>query len=445
MDWSLFITYIYEKAGAPILHSLLTSTKLLKETDDTITISCSNLGAKIYLENKKEELREHLMSYLDREVSLEIEISEVVKKKPKKVATQDTEEMPLIKYPESFDGLLAKASLQKRFSLENFAVSNSNQIAFAAAKAVAENPGNAYNPLFLYGGVGVGKTHLLQAIGQEILKKDGSKKIIYCTSEEFTNDLIEQIHKRSTQTFRSKYRFVDVLLVDDAQFIAGKSYIQEEFYHTFNTIVKNGGQILLCSDRHPKEIKELEDRLRSRFSGGLIIDIQSPDFELRTAILLIKAKERNISIDMDAAKKLAETMTDARELEGMLLQIYSKSLLLSTEGVITRDIIDTEVEKRQEEFSKKATPHDIIKAACVYYDIKPTDIKGTSRKAETVKARQIVMYILRHSMKYKLEEIAYFLKKKDHTTIIHGVDKIQNMIMRDATFKKEVDRITSSV
>lgn len=438
MNWEEFLSFLSLQESSSLLNPILRNARILSDSETTLTLSCDNLGIKIYIDNKRKELEEYVEIYTGTKKSI---VTLVEIKGKKKAKTIEREELPIITYPSSLQYLLEKACLQERFTFENFAVSNSNQIAHAAAMAVADSPSNQYNPLFFYGGVGVGKTHLMHAIGIHILQKNPEKKILYCTSEEFTNDLIDLIRKKDTTQFRKKYRSMDVLIIDDAQFIAGKTYIQEEFYHTFNTIVKNGGQVVLSSDRHPNEIKELEDRLRSRFTGGLIIDIQNPDFELRTAILLIKAKERNIPIDIEAAKKLAERQVDARSLEGLLLQIYSKSLLLNSSTKITTEMIDSEAEKQQQQFIKSSSPNDVIKHVCLYFDVKVADLKGPSRKSELAYARQVAMYVMRVVLRTKLDEIAFFLKRKDHTTILHGVDKIADLMMKDQKVQTEVDAI----
>ena len=353
--------------------------------------------------------------------------------------------LPLISYQDSPEAAFSKANLNPLFNFENFAVSNSNQIAHAASYAVATNPGKQYNPLFLYGGVGVGKTHLMHAIGQKILADSPDKKVLYCTSEEFTNDLIELIRRKNTGQFRNKYRTLDVLLIDDIQFIAGKTYIQEELYHTFNTMVRLNHQIVFTSDKSPKEISGLEDRLRSRFSGGLMIDVQKPDFELRCAIVMIKAKQRNIPIDIMAVKTIAEKIEDSRELEGMILNIYSKSLLLNNTSQITNDLATYEIKTQKETRIKKTTASDVIKTVCVFYDIKQSYIKSPIRKDSIARARQTIMYILRIELKMKYEEIAFLLKRKDHTTIMHGVDKIKNEIMTNDRINDEIQRIINSL
>ena len=362
----------------------------------------------------------------------------------KKQEKQEAEPITLQQFQGDVEEKIRKSGLQARYTFENFAVSNTNQMAFAAAQAVARSPGVMYNPLFIYGSVGVGKTHISQAVANEIVSQKTKKKILYCTSEEFTNDLVKAIQKKNTNEIRDKYRQLDVLVVDDTQFIAGKNYVQEEFYHTFNTLVRNGSQIVLVSDRPPQEIKALEDRLRSRFTGGLIIDMQKPDFELRTAIILIKAKERNIEIDMTAAQNIAEKVTDSRELEGALLKLLSISLLQSDSNIISAATASHELARVSDEKSKRIKPQDIINTVAMYYDLKPSQIKGSSRKQNIALARQVAMYLMRKRLNLNLEEVAFLIKRKDHTTVLHGSNKIESMMFHNQEFKQEVERIYDS-
>jgi chromosomal replication initiator protein len=434
--WNQFILDFEKSNNAPVLVPLLKKTSLISYENNTLSISCENLGMRIFLESRKDEIETYFKDVYNKSLVVSFAIRE-------KTAKKHQEEAPLLRYETSLVDILRKSGLQPKYTFDNFAVSTTNQIAYAAALAVADNPGDTYNPLFIYGGVGVGKTHLMHAVANKILSKDSSKKVFYCSSEEFTNDIVGLIRMKNTENMRQKYRGLDMLLIDDIQFIAGKNTTQEEFFHTFNTIIKRGGQIILTSDRPPKEIEKLEDRLRSRFSGGLIIDVQPPDFELRTAILLIKAKERNIEIDIDAAKLLAEQVADSRELEGKLLELYTKNI--SNNGRITLLEVSKELEKKREHIKIRTTPQDVIRVVCSFYDIRPSQIKDHTRKDSIALPRQVVMYILRSVLKMKLEEIALYLKRKDHTTIIHGVDKITSLVLKNPTFKEDVDRIIQSL
>ncbi len=416
-----------------IYYSLLKTATPIEIKENEVIINCDSNGSRIYLEKKKADIERMVSEEIGKKVSVTFVLLE-------KSVVHDA---PLLRFEPSKEDRYKKAGLNPTYTFENFAVSSTNQVAFAAAQAVAQNPGSSYNPLFLYGGVGVGKTHIAQAIARELLEKNDETPVYFCSGERFMNDLIESIREKNTPKFRKKYRNLQLIIIDDIQFIAGKQTVQEEFFHTFNSIVSAGGQVVLTSDRPPFEIRNLEDRLRSRFSGGLIVDIQQPDFELRTAILLIKAKEKNIEIDMSAAKIIAETVTDARSLEGMLLSLYARSLHL--QRPIDLDIVEDFFKQKSQVSRKKISPQDIIKTVCSFYNIKQTHIKSDTRKSNIALARQIVMYILRKELNMNLEEVAYIVKRKDHTTVMHAVGKVQSMAMKDAGFREELDSILQSI
>jgi chromosomal replication initiator protein len=436
--WEQFLSFLKSQQKHQFLANLLKQTKPLSLTQDSLSLGCENSGLQLFLEKKKKELEMALFNFSQKKIR--IEFSLVSEKKKKK------QDPPLFLYESSITNLLEKANLNEKYSFENFAVSSSNQVAFAAAQAVAENPGHAYNPLFLYGTVGVGKTHLACAIARKIIEKRKSEKVYFCPGDQFTNELIDSIRNKTTNNFRKKYRYLDLLCIDDIQFIAGKQTVQEEFFHTFNAIVGHGGQIVLISDQPPTMIKNLEDRLRSRFSGGLIVDIQPPDFELRAAILLIKAKEKAIDIDINAARVIAEQITDTRALEGTLLSIYAKMI---NQNPVKKTIDLEEVEgfflNSQREKTKRVIPEDVIKTVASYYAVKVSQIKGKGRTADLALARQVIMYILREKLKLRLKQIAYILKREDHTTIIHGVEKILHLIAKNPQFKDEVDTIIKNL
>lgn len=436
-SWGAFLIDLEKNNYSHVVVPLLKQTSFSSALGDTMTIQCDNFGMKFFLETRKVGIEEDFTRFLGHPVRINFIIKEKVVGRKRKIET------PLLQFAPTSDDFAKRAGLQEKFTFTNFAVSGSNQIAFAAAQAISESPTSIYNPLFVYGGVGVGKTHLAQAIGNKILEKDPSKKVIYCSSEDFTNDLIESIRAKNMQIFRKKYRNLNILIIDDVQFIAGKNSAQEEFFHTFNSLIRHGGQIILTSDQPPKSIKNLEDRLRSRFSGGLTIDVQNPDFELRTAILLIKARERNISIDIEVAKIIAEKVEDTRELEGKLLEIYTRVL---KDGVkVTPEMVGKEFFRQQTHAQQKISPAEVMHVVCTYYGIKPSQIKNPSRKENIVLPRQIIMFILRNVLKLKLDEIAFILKRKDHTTIIHGVDKVTKLTLNNPNFKDEVYRLINSL
>lgn len=329
--------------------------------------------------------------------------------------------------------------VRAEYTFQTMAVSSSNQLAFVAATTVAKKPGQSYNPLFIYGPVGVGKTHLTQAIANEVYLKTPNKKIIYMTSEEFTNEVVEAIQSADTARMKKKFRNIDLLAIDDVQFFAGKEKIQEELFHTFNILVDRGAQIVLSSDRPPSEIRKIEKRLSSRFSGGLIVDIEPPDFELRTAILLIKSKKYVVDLSIDAAKKIAEKSQDARQLEGLLLRIITEAKTKETE--ITVDFVKKALSNHKQE-KNLFHPDDIIKNICDFYNIKITQIKGPRRNAHLVKARQIAMYLLKKELDLSLVEIGNILGGRDHTTIMYGFEKIEKLALNNS-FSNELNTIIS--
>ncbi len=331
--------------------------------------------------------------------------------------------------------------IREDYTFDTFAVSDSNQLAYTAAYAVATDPGGKYNPLFLYGSVGVGKTHLMHAIANTVFEKNPDAKVSYLTTEEFTNEMVEAIQTKSTSKLRRKFRNTDLLLLDDIQFLSGKEKIQEELFHTFNTLIDNHGQVIFSSDRPPYEIKKIEARLASRFESGLTIDIEPPDFELRTAILLIKSRKHNLELTPDLAKRVAEKITEPRALEGFLLKLIT---FLSMEGVgeITERIIDKALGNAREE-RPSIHPDDVLRTVCDYYNVKPTQLRGTRRDALFVKPRQICMYLLKEDLKITLGEIGNLLGGRDHTTIMHGVEKIRELKESNPQLQQEVNAIKS--
>jgi chromosomal replication initiator protein len=338
-----------------------------------------------------------------------------------------------------------QVGLRSDYTFETFAVSTTNEMAHAAATAVSNQPGVAYNPLFLYGGVGVGKTHLMQAIGNNILKNNPDTRMIYCTGEEFTNDIVNAIQMKKAIKFKEKYRAAHVLLMDDIQFIAGKNAVQEEFFHTFNALIKQASQIILTSDRPPQEINLLEDRLRSRFEAGLMIDIQQPSFELRTAILLIKANANNMEIPMDLAQVIASRVDSARKIEGIITRLRSAVELqkrpLSME--LVEDLLRTEIDTSRP--TLKVNPNDVLRAVSNHYHVKQAALKGPQRIAELVKARHIAMYILKEDLHLPFTEIGKWFSNRDHTSAMHAVKKITDQMLADEVLRRDVSALRMSL
>jgi chromosomal replication initiator protein len=317
-------------------------------------------------------------------------------------------------------------------------------MAHAAAEAVSQSLGSAYNPLFVWGGVGVGKTHLMAAVGNYILKKDPDKKVFFCTGEDFTNDIVEGIRNKTTQAFRNKYRKLDLLLIDDIQFIAGKDTVQEEFFHTFNAVTSVGGQIILTSDRPPSEISKLEERLRSRFEAGLIVDIAPPDFELRSAITQIKAKEKGVDLTSEQAQMIAANSESARKIEGILTKILTEIHVKKV--VVTNELIESLFAKNFEAGKiTRSSPEQVTEAVSKYYQVGKRLLLGDSRARPIARPRQVLMYLLRTQLGVPLEEIGRVVGGRDHTTVMHAVEKITQLATEDVQMREDILKIKSVI
>lgn len=335
--------------------------------------------------------------------------------------------------------------LRSDYTFDTFAVSTTNEMAHAAATAVSQRPGTAYNPLFLYGGVGVGKTHLMHAIAHNILKQSNSAKIIYCSGEEFTNEIVSAIRNKNALKFKDKYRKAQVLMIDDIQFIAGKNTVQEEFFHTFNALTQQAHQVILTSDRPPHEINLLEDRLRSRFEAGLMVDIQQPTFELRTAILLIKAKANYLSIPMEMAKLIASRVDSARKIEGLIKRLKSAIELQHQELTpeLIESILGVEVGDPKKRLSVK--PNDVIKTVANHFRVKQAAVRGKNRVQSLVTARHVAMYLLKEDLHLPLTEIGRWFSNRDHTTALHAIRKIEQTLERDSLLQRDVSALRMSL
>ncbi|MBR4764063.1 MAG: chromosomal replication initiator protein DnaA [Lachnospiraceae bacterium] len=336
------------------------------------------------------------------------------------------------------------AGLNSKYRFDTFVVGSNNKFAHSACLAVAESPGNAYNPLFLYGGAGLGKTHLMHSIGHFILEKDPSRKIIYVTSEQFTNEVIESIRSGNASSMarlRDKYRTVDVLLIDDIQFIIGKESTQEEFFHTFNQLHAAGKQIVLSSDRPPKEMETLDERFRSRFEWGLIADIQAPDYETRMAILRKNAEATGRRLDDDVLEYIATNIkSNIRELEGAFNKIIAYSRLNNVDANLenTREALKDIIYPDKQNI---ITPEMIANTVCDHYGVRMSNVASRKKNAECVLPRQIIMYLCREYTDATLDSIARLLGKKDHSTVMHGVDKIRDELVINVELRNNVDII----
>ncbi|MDE6472581.1 MAG: chromosomal replication initiator protein DnaA [Clostridia bacterium] len=347
------------------------------------------------------------------------------------------------------DNIDSKSFFNSDFIFDKFVVGQSNQVVYAAAKAIAEQPGTLHNPLFIYGGVGLGKTHIMNAIGNEILKKNKKAKIIYCTTEQFVNDYIDSIKNNKdneqNRRFREKYRNVDILMIDDVQFLAGKTGTQEALFHTFNDLYQFKKQIVLSSDRHPKELTFLEERLQSRFASGLTVDISTPDLETRIAILQKKAFYKNVNLPIEVVYFIAEKIdSNIRELEGALQKVIFYCQLLGKEP----DSIDIIKEALKDDID--VTTHilsmdTIVDATCSYYNVKKQDVIGKKKLKQIVMARQIAIYLIYDMMGVPLASIGSYFGGKDHTTVMYARDKIEDLIKSDNLVNNQVKDIRNMI
>ncbi len=335
----------------------------------------------------------------------------------------------------------SNTDLNAHYTFENFVRGKNNELAHAAAMAVTQTPGERYNPLFLYGGVGLGKTHLMHAIGHALLVKNPKARVVYVTSEKFTNDFIRSITRNTMEQFKQHYRNIDALLVDDVQFIANKEGTMEEFFHTFNDLHQNNRQLILTSDKPPKSIPGLENRLVSRMEWGMIADISSPDLETRLAIMQMKCQERSYAIEQNILHFIAEAISEnIRELEGFLNRLMAYHEIRGTNPTLesAKNLLHSMYPQQQ---ATGVTPKRVLAIVSEHFDISLNDILGQSRKKELVMPRQIAMYLLRETIKYSYPSIGLALGGRDHTTAMHACNKVQSEISRDEKIKQDINSI----
>lgn len=334
--------------------------------------------------------------------------------------------------------------LNPRFTFDNFVVGSSNRMAHAASLAVAKAPGKSYNPIFIYGGVGLGKTHLMQAISNQLFSVDPQTKVKYLSSESFANDLILSIRQRNTDKFRKKYRDIDMLLIDDIQFLSGKEASQEEFFHTFNVLYDHHKQIVVSSDRPPKEIPDLEERLVSRFNWGLVVDIQTPDYETRVAILEKKLENEPVQVEPQVIRFIAENISsNIRELEGALVRIIAYSLIENK--TITVDLAKGILKDMVREISARVTPEIILAKVSDFYGVEKEDLKKSKKSKTLVLPRQVAMYLTRELTESSLPEIGGYFGGKHHTNILYAYKKIKNLLEKDEKIKITINSLTQEI
>ncbi len=424
-------------------HTHFTHSELVALDNDVATIGFPSPLMRTLAETRYYSL---IKSTLDHKTGSNMSLVFTVL--PKK-ETRESGVGPLFMQPtESEASALVRARrlhINPDLTFDNFAVSTTNQLAYAAATAVAKSLGGAYNPLFLYGGVGVGKTHLMYAIANSIITTKPSLRVVYCMGEEFLNEIIEAIQTKTARQFKQKYRGAQLLMVDDVQFIAGKTTAQEEFFHTFNAVLREGGQVLLTSDRPPHEISRLEDRLRSRFEGGLIVDISPPDFELRAAIVNIKSKTLGLTVPSDAAQLIAANVVDARAIEGFLRRLTTE--VSTTPQPITPELVSSLLSTKslvgtqQAKQPRRVSAAELLEAVSSYFEVKTTLLKGIKRDRPIVRPRQVYMYLAKTELGLTYDDIGGSLGGRDHTTIMHGVDTITQELSTNESLRAAVSGI----
>ena len=419
------------------------NTSIISSQNGHVIVAVPNIFTKEWLEKK---YHEDIKSALDRVAG--VQSVEYKVKAPSEVV--DPLSGPLAAPAPAIEKPVAKpradvsttvASLNERYTFASFVVGSSNELAFAAAQAVAKSPGVKYNPLFIYGGVGLGKTHLVQAIGNEIVKQDPSKRVEYVSSEGFTNLFISSVSSKKTAAFAQRFRNIDVLIIDDVQFFAGKEKTQEEFFHTFNALHQANKQIIISSDRPPREIATLEERLKSRFGWGMTADIQSPDLETRAAILQHKAQSQKVELSSDVINYLARNVQkNIRELEGALTQLLAYCELRGIEPSIdaASGLMSGMGSSKR---AKPLTTKQILERCANYYDLTVADLTGPRRDKNIVLPRQVAMYIMRQDLSLSFPRIAEAVGGRDHTTAMHSVGKVEKQVEVNDRLRSEVNTI----
>lgn len=410
----------------------LKNIEIIGKSGDTYILKASSIFQKENIETKYKDLFVNTLKFI---TNTNCDISVVLNEEN----SQELNEKKL----NSISGY-ENSYLNPKYTFETFVVGNNNRFAHAAALAVAEAPATSYNPLFIYGGVGLGKTHLMHAIGNGIIRNNKSSRVLYVTSEKFTNQLINAIKDNTNEQFRNIYRNVDVLLIDDIQFIAGKERIQEEFFHTFNSLHESGKQIILSSDRPPKEIKLLEDRLKSRFEWGLIADISNPDYETRLAILRKKAQLDNILIEDDILSNIATKIdSNIRELEGVLNKMIAKSSL--THSPLSMEMAEKAINDIVSQKERVVSAEYIQEVVAKYFNIDPKDLKSSKRSNDLAYPRQIAMFLCRDIAQMQLKKIGDSFGKRDHTTVMHACRKIEEELKENGNTKLIVDSVKNLI
>lgn len=451
--WKIVKEYLRMNISQREITVWYTDVYLEKLENGVATLSCDNSMKREWIEsNHKSFIRNKLEELIGYKPDLMITIRTSANSKKKgdgyEYWTPDSEQQNLFSgqaepvssnvnsSPSSND--VTKLNLNPKYMMSNFIVGNSNQLAYAVAESVVNSPGTAYNPVFYYGPSGVGKTHLMQAIGNAVIRRIPQAKIHYVPIETFMNEMIEAIRTNKNEDFRKKYRPADVLIIDDIQFISTYKKTKEELFNTFNALYEANKQIIIASDRPPHEIDNLPDRLRTRFQGGMVVDIQAPDLETRIAILQQEAKDKKVEVPKDILMFIAQNIENSvRELEGAINKVLTIAQINgrfpSMEEVAKMLQLDLDSKRR------RVRPEDVINIVSEVFDVTPKEIKGTRRTAYVALARQVVMYLLRDELELPLEKVAAHVNRKDHTTVLHACDKVESLIEEDQRIKGKIE------
>ncbi|WHY86357.1 chromosomal replication initiator protein DnaA [Neobacillus novalis] len=435
--WNAALGNIEKKISKPSFDTWLKSTKAHSLQGDLLVITAPNEFARDWLEERYSQLISGILYEITGE---ELSVKFIIPQNQKE-DSQDVPTPPKRAKRDDDHGDFPPNILNPKYTFDTFVIGSGNRFAHAASLAVAEAPAKAYNPLFIYGGVGLGKTHLMHAIGHYVLDHNPSAKVVYLSSEKFTNEFINSIRDNRAENFRNKYRNVDILLIDDIQFLAGKESTQEEFFHTFNALHEESKQIIISSDRPPREIPTLEDRLRSRFEWGLITDITPPDLETRIAILRKKARAEGLDIPNEVMLYIANQIdSNIRELEGALIRVVAYSSLINKDinadlaAEALKDIIPSSK-------PRVITILEIQKIVGEHYSIKLEDFKAKKRTKSVAFPRQIAMYLSRELTDHSLPKIGEEFGGRDHTTVIHAHEKISKLLQSDSQFQKQMKEL----
>jgi chromosomal replication initiator protein len=465
--WQAVLEDMQARLSKSAFENSLRPTRLVDFDDDVATVSASNASAAAALQRKyAREVEELLSRFVGRRVRVEFKApngeAPVAPPLDRPAPVDSPDEAP----PQTRPRAAAKANapsgpipgrtqlplmeiaehnLNPRYVYDHYVVGSSNRFAHAASVSVAEHPGGKYNPFFLYGGVGLGKTHLLHAIGHRAIELQPDLSVVYVSSEKFTNDVINAIMSQRMEEFRARYRTIDILMIDDIQFIGGKESTQEEFFHTFNALHQSGKQVVISSDKPPKAIVGLEERLRSRFQGGLIADVQLPDYEMRTAILRERGKELAVTIPPEVVEYVAQRdQSNIRELEGALNKVLAYAEM--TRGPLSLTLaMEALTNSAPGARRGKVSVEDVVNEVARYFQVKLADLRGRSRSREIVVPRQVAMFLLREQTDASLAEIGDVLGGRDHTTVMHGIQKITQELQTDVGLRSQVTAIREAL